>query len=192
MAKGTVILLIILVFAASLLVGINAGKKIERTQIEQSPQQNAYNVPTLPPVPNIPTTTLIPSTSPTPIPSPTTKPEVNVSYTSATCGISFSYPGTYIKQQTTNNQSFIAKDENDKNAIIAVACETTIPRPPVSSENIEALTVAAVAATLYHDKNADGSPRDEVIVKHPNKNMEIIIVGYGPVFQQMLTSFKFL
>ena len=75
---------------------------------------------------------------------------------------------------------------------IALACAEKIPIPPVKAENIESIIVDGQPATLYHDTNSDSSPRDEVIVKHPSRDEEVIIAGYGNNFQQALASFKFV
>ena len=34
--------------------------------------------------------------------------------------------------------------------------------------------------------------RDEVIVKHPTKNWDIIVAGYGATFDEAIANFKFL
>ena len=60
------------------------------------------------------------------------------------------------------------------------------------SENIESIIIDGQPATLYHDINSDSSPRDEVIVKHPFRDEEVIIAGYGNNFQHALASFKFV
>lgn len=203
MAKGTVILLIVLVFGAAFLFGLNTGKKIERStttanntiQLEPSViTPTVAIVGTLPPFPSyVPTPNItsaaFPTISPTPI---AIDPETGLStYSSLQCGFSFSYPGSYKRQTTGSEQSFLATNPTNNKEAIAAVCATSIPRPPVDKTQIEATSLGGISATLYHDKNQDGSPRDDVIVKHPQKNMEIILVGYGSVFQQMVTSFKF-
>lgn len=196
MAKGTVIFLFILAIVASLLVGINIGKNIKLSQSIRTSQ---------PLISNPPPTTHSPSLSLTPIPSLTSSPSTSLTpsnrqasstgittYSNKSCGFSFSYPGSYINEKSVNNQSIILVDPNNPNDAIATTCATSIPRPPVSSDKIEAVTLGGVAATLYHDQTQNGQSRDEVIVKNPNNGLEIIIAGYGSTFQSALNSFKFI
>lgn len=187
MAKGTLIFLFFLAILATLLFGINLGKKLYKSQSIQ--------------VPPTPTITLSPTPTPTIIsvnptaastPSATFKKILgNATFTNATCGFSFSYPGSFLRQKTVNEQSIIYADPENPSVSIAATCATNIPRPPVSSDKIEAINLDKVAATLYHDQNADGTPRDEVIVKHPTNGQEIIVAGFGEFFRQVLSSFKF-
>lgn len=182
MAKGTVIFLIILALVATLLFGINIGKKL-------GVYQNTIVV----------TPTSIPTTAPTATPTLTATPSAGMRKTTGTttfsdksCGFAFSYPGSYINQKSVNGQATILSDPNDQKASIVATCDKSIPRPPVSSDKIESITLDGRAATLYHDQASDGSPRDEVIVRHPTNGMEILLAGYGEFFQQVLASFKFI
>jgi len=183
MAKGTIIFFFILTTVASLLLGINLGKKIANNQTTQ--QSNNLITPT-------PSLTI--TMTPTPIASPSAamKKTGTTTFTDSSCGFSFSYPGSFINQKSVNGQTTILTDPDDPLQTIAATCAATIPRPPVSSDKIEAIMLDKVAATLYHDKNSDGSARDEVIIKHPTNGMEIIIAGFGRAFQQVLSSFKFI
>lgn len=186
MAKGTLIFLFFLTIFAALLFGINIGKKLSISN-SSIPQPTAYNPqPTVTPSPAI-----IPIISASPS-AALKKSTGATTYTDATCGFSFSYPGSFINQKTTNGQSTILTDPENPSSIIAATCSSSIPRPPVSSDKIESIMLGNTAATLYHDQNQDGAPRDEVIVKHPSNGMEIIMAGYGENFQQALSSFKFI
>ena len=188
MAKGTIKLFFSISIFATILFGINLGKKLVSNQL---PTTN-YQLPTsiLSPSPT-PTIYIFPTISSSP--SRTIKKSTGITtYTDGTCGFSFSYPGSFIKQKSTNQQATIITDPDDPQAAIAATCAASIPRPPVTSDKIEAITMDKVAATLYHDQNSDGTPRDEVIVKHPTSGMEIILAGYGSTFQQVLTTFKFV
>lgn len=179
MAKGTLIFLFFLTIFAALLFGINIGKKLVS-------QQSAIIITPSP----SPSPVIIPAISASP--SAALKKSTSVTtYTDDRCGFSFSYPGSFINQKTINGQSTILTDPENPKSIIAATCASSIPRPPVSSEKIESIMLGNTAATLYHDQNQDGTPRDEVIVKHPTNGMEIIIAGYGEYFQQALASFKF-
>lgn len=182
MARGTVIFLFILAIIATLLFGINLGKKLGVSQ--------STIVITPSPAPTI-TLTATPTLIATP--SAVIKKTGITTYTDSSCGFSFSYPGSFIAQKSVNGQTTILTDPDDSSQTLAATCAASIPRPPVSSDKIEAIMLDKVPATLYHDQNAqDGSPRDEIIVKHPTNGMEIILAGYGETFQQALTSFKFI
>lgn len=188
MAKGTIIFLFALSLLATLLFGINLGKKLGISS-NFNLQPTTGNVqPTITPSPTI---TIVPTKSASP--SATMKKSTSITtYTDGTCGFSFSYPGSFMKQKSVNQQATILTDPDDPASVIAVTCAASIPRPPVTSDKIESIMLDKVAATLYHDQNKDGTPRDEVIVKHPTSGTEIILAGYSTTFQQVLTSFKFV
>jgi hypothetical protein len=207
MAKGTIITIFILSIFATLLLGINIGKRIGNPQTvisnqnpaisgQQSPLRQGYEgqaVISLIPI----TTHLISPTSTLPISKiPTIKMQQKISklsaYSDKKCGFSIAFPSSYISSKTENDKSVIFADQEDPKKMIAFVCDTSIPRPPVTSENIEAISLDGQPATLYHDKNSDGSERDEVIVRNKNNGLEIIIAGFGEIFQQALSSFKFL
>lgn len=171
------------------MIGINVGKKI-------SSNQNMPSEPTA--SGQRPATVLSPTLTLTPTITSTTSSQMKgtkslTTYTDKTCGFSFSFPSSFIKTQTVNQQSTIITDPNDPDQAIAVTCAEEIPKPPLPDDKIEQITLDEIPATLYHDTNAkDGSPRIEVIVKHPTKNLEIIIAGYGTLFQQAVSSFRFI
>ncbi len=189
MAKATVFFLFILALVATLLFGINIGKKISRNQnIQTEPTTNDQRPTT------IPSTTLTLSPTITSTASSQMKGTKSLTtYTDKTCGFSFSYPGSFIKTQAVNQQSTIIADPNDQDQAIAATCAQDLPKPPLPGDKIESIILDEVSAKLYHDSAArDGSPRDEVIVKHPTNGLEIIIAGFGPLFQQVISSFRFL
>lgn len=191
MAKGTIFLFFVLSIIAVFLVGINLGKKIGISQSNTSTDL-------------APTSIITPSKSPTPtfIPSPTVISTISaaltsdstskINFTDKTCGITFSYPGNFLRQKTSSNKSIIFTNPDDDNITIAVACAEKIPIPPVKAEKIESIIVDGQPATLYHDTDSNNFPRDDVIVKHPYSSEEVIIAGYGNNFQQALASFKFV
>ena len=194
MAKGTIVFIFFLAVLASLLFGINLGKQLGKSEVASTVISPTGNIkPTLLP-------SFTPPPSPTPIVSITTSPNTipssrksgTTTFSDKTCGFEFSYPGSFIRQKTVNSQSVIFTDPDNPNITIAAACATSIPRPPVSSEKIEPITLGGVAAMLYHDQNSDGTPRDEIIAKHPTRELEIIIAGYGATFQSALSSFRFI
>lgn len=189
MAKGTLLFLFLLSIFASLLFGINIGKKLEISQRTNNKEQTTNAVI------STPTTIAIPTIIPTLIATPSSSLKKSTSvttYADGTCGFSFSYPGSFMKQRSTNGQSTVLTDPENPASVIASTCASSIPRPPVSSEKIESIMLDKLPATLYHDQNQDGTPRDEVIVKHPVNNQEIIVAGFGEFYRQALSSFKFI
>jgi len=194
MAKGTLIFLIILALFATLLIGIRIGKNSYRA--------SETIIPTPSPIPSL-IPTAQPTLSPTTIVKPTKNPVLsdepkttsNVqgtsTYSNGTCGFTVTFPGGYLKSNTQNEYSVILTNENDASQSIATTCADTIPRPPVSSDKIESITLDGQVATLYHDTDDNGKSREIVIVKHPKTGKEIIIAGPNPVFQSVLSSFKF-
>lgn len=191
MAKGTIFLFFVLSVIAVFLVGINLGKKIGVSQSNLSINLTpaAITTSSQPPTPTVilsPTIISTISAALTPVSS------ARVNFTDKTCGVTFSYPGNFIRQETTNEKSIIFTLPDDDKISIAVACAEKIPIPPVKAEKIESIIVDGQPANLYHDTNSDNSPRDEVIVKHPDRSEEVIIAGYGPTFQNALKSFKFV
>jgi hypothetical protein len=191
MAKGTVIFLFILSGIAFLLIGFNWGKKYNPNSFvlpEPSPTPDKLN-PTLTPTPSFLPEEVLPT-----IASESGKTTGSKStYTDKKCGFSFSYPGSYLKQKSTNGQSSIFTNPDNEAEMIAVACEQTLPKPPLAQEKIANIKIGGIMGKIYHDQNAkDGTPRDEVFVTHPTNGMEIIIAGYGKTYQAALSSFKFM
>ncbi|MCJ7739879.1 hypothetical protein MUP32_00995 [Candidatus Microgenomates bacterium] len=189
MVKNTALLLFFLCIVATLLIGINLGKKIGKSEVSNQ-QPVISNQPSV----VSPTTTKKEELSLSPTSMATTSATAETStVTDQTCGFHLTFPGSYLRQKTENNQSQIFTNPDKPEEGVATACQEEIPKPPLTADKIESIILDGVAATLYHDQNAkDGTPRDEVIVKHPVKNIEIIIAGYGTIFQQALSSFKFL
>lgn len=185
MAKGTAVFIFFLSIIAALLLGINIGKHLNVSG------DKTVRIPTTFPVPTL---TAAPTAIPT-LPDNATPSGIlqgSGLNTDPSCGISFSYPKSYTRQKSANGKSTIFVNSDNPDLSLAVACGKQLPRPDVSSDKIEAIMVAKVPATLYHDKNGDGTNRDEVIFKHPQTGMEIIIAGYGFAFNQVITSLKFL
>ena len=174
MPKSTLAFLIFLAVLASLLFGINIGKKLGVSQYL------AQLVPTISPVPT------------TSVQKPTATPKISV-YTDKYCGFSLSYPKNFIEQKSESTGSAIIANSDYPDESIITACQEEIPKPPLTPEKIEDITIDGVKTLLYHDASSkDGSPRDEVIIKHPTLNHEIIIAGFGPAFNEAVSSFKFI
>ncbi len=191
MAKGTIFLIFFLSIVAVFLVGVNLGKKIGITQSKISTNLSPTSIITPSKIPT-PTLFLSPTVISTISAALTPVSSSKITFTDKTCGVSFSYPGNFIRQQSTNEKSIIFTNPDDDKISIAVACSEKIPIPPVKAEKIESIIVDGQPATLYHDTNSDNSPRDEVIVKHPSRDEEVIIAGYGTTFQNAISSFKFI
>lgn len=200
MAKGTIIFIFFLCILAALLVGINVGKKIpqqsnnlsfDKAQDKQPTTNNSQ--PTLSPSP-LPSNTPTPDTTTTPASPVISKPKIigTSVYRDESCGFQLSFPSGYLSQKTENEQSIIFTNPDDPKDALIIVCAKTIPKPSVAAEKIEAVTMDKTAAILYHDLNPDGTPRDEVIIKNPEKGMEIIIAGYGKTFNTALSSFRFI
>jgi len=184
MPKNTALFLILLALLATLLLGINIGKKLATSQYL------AQFAPT--PTPFIQPTT-IPPLKPTVSLTPLAVKSETSTYTDRSCGFTISYIGSYLEQKTENYKSTIITDPDNPDQTIVSTCQQEIPAPPLPPEKIEDIVLDGVPAKLYHDASSkDGTPRDEVIVKHPNLNHEIIIAGYGQAFNDALASFKFI
>lgn len=201
MHRNTYIFILFLVIFASLLIGINIGKKIGISQSgsQKQPFDSARDrqIDLLPTV----TITPIPTTSSFLIPTRTSagsSTQVLISgnistFTDEYCGFSLSYAGTYMNQNTNDGGSTISTDPDDPTAVIVTTCQQEIPKPPLPPEKIEDITIDGVNTKLYHDTNSrDGSPRDEVIVRHPTNGMDIIVAGFGPTYDEAISNFKFI
>lgn len=133
------------------------------------------------------------SPSPSPIKRSSDTNQSLSTFTDASCGFSFSYPGGYLSSNTVNGKSVILTDPDDESKQIIGACEDEIPKPPLPPEKVESIIVDGVTTNLYHDADSQtGKPRNEIIVKHPSNGKEIILAGFGADFDSALASFKFM
>lgn len=193
MARSTLTLLFVLGTISTILLGANISNRMS-PDTEVLSAQDSFPSPT---------------TTPTRAPQPTqpvrtdqqppAKNDVSLTTVDGTttltdrgCGVSIEFPDSFVRQKTGNAGSKIFTDPARPKEIIALVCQDTIPEPPVSEEDTESTTLADVPAMLYHDKQADGSPRDEIIARHPTRNHDVIIAGIGPGFDQAVSSFTFL
>lgn len=163
MHRNTYLLVIFLAIFASLVVGVNLGKRLN------------------------------PPTPLTPTPSSTTTPTSTSSkYTNETCGFSLIYPTTLtLTDGATNSALFIHTTVKDQS--IAVACQEEIPRPPLTTDRIETMIISSVSAKLYHDASAkDGTQIDELIFRNPKTGMDIFIAGFGETFDQVIETLKLI
>lgn len=212
MARSTLTLLFVLGTISSFLVGINIGKKLpgDASVLSSQDIQQSLSTTTHNPEPTtIPSPTPRPKRlSPTPAAQTTNPPsreatarQSNTSLrtidgittlTDRDCGLSVRFPESFTRQKTGNANSKIFTDPQRPGEMIAIVCQDAIPEPPVSLGDTESTTLAGVSATLYHDQYPDGSPRDEIIARHPTMGHDIIIAGWGPAFDEAVSSFKFL
>src|SRR3989338_3813750 len=190
MPKNTLYLIIFLCVVASLLFGINIGKNLGFKQYL------SQNMPTPTPIIRQPS----PTQTLTPIPTQTVISGDKISvganqsvYTDRACGFTLTFASTYLNQQPVNGTSTIITDPDDPSSGIVATCQQEIPKPPLLPERIEDIVIDSVSSKLYHDVSSkDGTPRDEVIVRHPAKNWDIIVAGYGATFDEAMANFKFL
>ena len=123
-----------------------------------------------------------------------TKPELiqgTTSLTDTACAVTFTYPNLFIRSETSRDGSQLFVQQGNPDGLIALTCMQKLPRPPVSSDNIEAVFLDGVAATLFHDKTQSGLPRDEIIAKHPTTGLELILAAPPDVLQAILPTFRF-
>ena len=172
MPRNTFIIVGFLAIFAALVVGVNLGKKF-------SQKPNAAQ-------------TIAPTASPTLDLTPTAALSSSQVFASDYCGISFKYPTNFTKLDAASGSAVLLNPDNAQ-ASIAVTCQKNIPRPPLSSENIEQATVSGVIATLYHDVSAkDGTSIDKLIFNHPKNGLDIFIAGTGTIFEQIVSSLNIL
>ncbi|MCX6793634.1 MAG: hypothetical protein NTY06_00845 [Candidatus Gottesmanbacteria bacterium] len=172
MHRNTYLLVSILAVCAALLVGVNIGKRL--TKQKPSPTPNPVTV------------------NPTPTPG-----EVVQTYTDTYCGFSLNYPTGFTVLENASG-SAILNNTSDKTQSITLTCQKAIPKPALTADKIETLTIpktggASVSAKLYHDSSAkDGTPMDIVIFRHPTNGMDSFIAGYGNAFNAAIKTLQIL
>ncbi len=172
MPRNTFVIVSLLAVFAALVIGVNMGKRFA----------NPAPPPTGGPLP-----------SPTIDLSPSPTPAQTMTYRSVACSISFDYPVRLTKQETPASMSAIFTDLQNANAMIVFTCQKDIPKPPLSTDKIEAMKIGSISGTLYHDANAkDGKPIDKLIFRHPKTGFDIFLAGLGPTFQHAIDSLKIL
>lgn len=169
MHRNTYLLVIVLAICAALLIGVNIGKRLQKQPSAPPPVQ-------------------------TPTPTPGTPIQT---YMDTFCGFSLSYPASFTILENASG-SAILNNAADKTQSITLTCQKAIPRPPLSADKIETLTIpivngASVSAKLYHDSSAkDGTPIDAVIFRHPTNGMDGFIAGYGNAFNAAIKTLQIL
>jgi len=162
MPKNTFLLIAILAVFAALVIGVNIGKKFNTSPvIIQEPQANITT----------------PSATPTPARSGFTG-----------CGITLTYPAT-LKRLDIETGGAMLINPTDTKQSIAIACQKDIPRPALVTEKIEPMKIGSISATLYHDASEkDGVSIDKLIFRHPKTGQDIYISGFGPLFNEILST----
>ncbi len=162
MHRNTYLLVGFLAVFTALVIGVNLGRR------SQTP---ATNTPS------------------TPLSTPTL---ATLHLTNDYCGIEFSYPSNLTKLDSASGSSVLVNPQNADETVVII-CQKDIPRSPLPPEKIETVAVGSVSAKLYHDASArDGKPIDNLIFRHPQKNLDIFIGGYGSVFNSVVRSLKIL
>src|SRR3989338_1170829 len=160
MAKGTILFLFLLAIIATLLFGINIGKKINLNQPPSVPSPTLTSIkPTL--IPTIP----VASNSATTVGNTTT-------YINNNCGYQISYPAAWTRLES-DPRSVALENPATSSGKLAIVCQEEIPRVPLPEEKIEDIKLGTISAKLYHDSSQkDGTPIDKVIATIPGKNLD--------------------
>ncbi|HLD24899.1 MAG TPA: hypothetical protein VJB96_03175 [Patescibacteria group bacterium] len=167
MHRNTLLVVAFLAVIAALLVGINVGRSLTQSNPAQ------------------------------PTPVSVSNPTPTLGYMSGTsCGVTFTYPNSLQTMESSASGVVLVSTSNPNDSIVLV-CQEDIPRVPLPPENIESLTITSavgatsVSAKLYHDASPkDGLLVDKLIFTHPKTKLDVFVAGFGPVFQQFLTSLQ--
>lgn len=170
MVKTTAILIIILAIIAALITGIQIGRKVGSGGL-LAPGPSTYLTEQLP------TPAVIASSS-----------AQLQSFIHKECGVEFQYENSYQVTESSNSAVLINGATGDR---ISLACAAEIPLPPLPPEKMEQATVAGQPATLYHDASAQtGTPIDVVIFDHPVNKLKIALLGFGEMFNRLLSTLQ--
>lgn len=154
---------LILLVALLLLAALLFGIKINQWM---SPKTISQPIPTIAPLA-------------TPLPSP-------VTYLNPDCGVLIEYPSAFKVEEASQSARLSRGNET-----IDVVCAETLPTPNLTADETEEMTVAGQKATVYHDADSQTKePIDVVMFKHPQRNLEIAIFGYGEAFRQVLAKLQ--
>ncbi|MBP9814004.1 hypothetical protein KBC80_02310 [Candidatus Woesebacteria bacterium] len=145
---------------------------------------------------NLPrSSTITVAPAPTPSIQLTPTPVSLRTYMDKTCDLSLEYPSTLEILESTDSGTILTDPNNDKDTVIVV-CQTDIPRVPLAPNKIttvilQAAKGATVSAKIYHDASAkDGAPIDKLIFTHPTSGMDVLIGGFGAMYDRLITSVK--
>lgn len=171
MHRNTYLFVGILAVLAALVVGVNIGKKIA-------------------PAPSV-----IPaggSAQPT-----VTAAAAPQTYVDSVCGFSVQYGSGFSIQENASG-SAVLTDPNDSGKSIVMTCQKDIPRPALTPDRIEQVTIrtttgASVSAKIYHDSSSqNGTPMDAVIFTHPTSKLDIFLAGYGDASNSLLKTIQII
>lgn len=161
MPRNTFLLVILLAAFAALLAGVNISRRLHPA----SPVAQIAGTPT---------------------PFLTITPAPEKLFANPYCHFTIGYPSDMDLDLVGSSAAALSRKGNSDN--ILMTCKETIPPITIAHEPV---TIASVAATLYHSALQDGSPQDFIIVKHPNYNLQIYIGGYGQTFDYVLNHLTF-
>lgn len=168
MHRNTLLFVSSLAVLAALLVGVHIGRNLPRTLV----------------------TTALPT--PQVLPSPTA---AFLTYNDKACRLTLQYPSNLQILESTNSGSMLA-DPNNTSDTVLIYCVHDIPRIPLPKEKITTMKLftengSTVSAKIYHDASAkDGTAIDKLIFTHPYSGGDVLIAGFGPVYNQILTTLK--
>lgn len=114
------------------------------------------------------------------------------------CGVSFQYPNTLTVIESTASGTILANTTRPNESIV-IMCQKTAHQTKLTPEYTDTMTIqaatgsASASATLYHDTSAkDGAPVDNLIFTHPKTGLDVFVGGFGPIFNQIITTLKLL
>jgi hypothetical protein len=205
MLKNTYYLILLLSVLAALVVGLNIGKKMQQSQNAQGNPQNTEleKIPTSTPI-ILDTANQTSSLSATNYPSSSSGLLKNATssgattkgtlYTSPSCGVTLIYPDTVtLEESSTQTYGAVFTNKINPTDMVVLTCQKDIPKPPLSTQNIENIMIGNVAAKLYHDTSAkDGTKVDALIFTNPKTKLDVFVGGYGSVFNAIIQSLKIL
>jgi len=194
--KNTYYLILFLSVFAALLIGLNIGKRMQN----QKTENNAIIAPaqiTDTPTPSAITSSVFQTgTGSAELKNATSSSGVKKEkiYTNTACGISLSYPETVTTEDSsTETQGTIFTNKSNPTDMVVLTCQKDIPRPPLSVQNIEDTMIGNVPAKLYHETSQkDGTKMDALIFTHPKTKLDVLIGGYGSVFDAIIQTIKIL
>jgi hypothetical protein len=195
MLKNTYYLILFLSVLAALVIGLNIGKKIQQPTINnETIQQSEISLTPTPPTIDSEPIQSSTSSSINKSASPSGVVLKNGLYTSASCAVSFAVPATIdIEESATDAKGAVFTNKTNPTDMMVLTCQKDIPRPPLTSQNIENFSIGTVAGKLYHDSSQkDGTKVDALIFTHPKTKLDVFLGGYGSTFNTLIQSLKIL
>ncbi len=183
--RNTFIVFLALAIIATLLLGINIGRKITSLSSAQ-PTVLSQTAATATPI-----ATAQPTASANASPSATLGPEVKLQpYRNAGCGYSVDYPASWQFEEFDIFGTNLVNSANPSEKI-TIVCASDL-QPPTDSSPTREILLSAVPAVYFADqKAADNTVADAVFAPIPDTDKTIVIAGKGTVFNTALASFQF-